>query len=130
MDNTNETSLQIINNKGFLTKIVNFFKNLFAQSNLTQDYSNSNISNEEKNNKSFMKSIKYEEDEEKLKLLKIQEELEQKGISKKNIFNLTRGLSENQKQKLEDLYKVQIRELELSTENCKNKIISMRNNKI
>lgn len=130
MDNTNETSLQIINNKGFLNKIVNFFKNLFVQGNLIQDYSNSNISREEKNNKSFMNNIKFEEDKEKLKLLKIQEELEQKGISKKNIFNLTKGLSENQKQKLEDLYKIQIRELELSTENYKNKIISMRKNMI
>lgn len=130
MDNTNETSLQIINNKGFLNKIVNFFKNLFVQGNLIQDYSNSNISREEKNNKSFMNNIKFEEDKEKLKLLKIQEELEQKGISKKNIFNLTKGLSENQKKKLEDLYKIQIRELELSTENYKNKIISMRKNMI
>ena len=37
------------------------------------------------------------------------EELEQKGISKKNIFYLTKGLSESQKQKLEDLYKIQIK---------------------
>lgn len=127
MDNTNETSLQIINNKGFLAKIVNFLKNLFVQGDLIQDYSNIN-SREEKNNKSFINNIKFEEDKEKVKLLKIQEELEQKGISKKNIFNLTKGLSESQKQKLEDLYKIQIKELEISTENYKNRIISMRKN--
>ena len=71
MDNTNETSLQIINNKGFLAKIVNFFKNLFVQGDLIQDYSNTN-SREEKNNKSFINNIKFEEDKEKVKLLKIQ----------------------------------------------------------
>jgi len=56
MDNTNETSLQIINNKGFLAKIVNFFKKLFVQGDLIQDYSNTN-SREEKNNKSFINNI-------------------------------------------------------------------------
>lgn len=123
---TNETSLQVIENKGFLVRIVNFFKNLFGQNNPILSPSHNEEPNIEKNNKSFLNEIKFEEDPDKQKLLKIQEELEQRGISKKNIFNLTKDLSENQKQKLEDLYKTQIREIEQSTENYKNKIISMR----
>jgi len=74
----------------------------------------------------FINSIKYEKDNEKCMLLKIQEELEKIGINKENILYLTKNLTKEQKQRLEDLYKEQIKKYEIRFENYKNKIISIR----
>ena len=53
------------------------------------------------------------------------------GINKENIVLLTKDLSEDEKQKLEDLYEMQIKQLKSNIENYKNKIIKIiRNNKI
>ena len=57
---------------------------------------------EMKNN--LLNSIKNEEDADKLKLLKIQKELEYRGINKNNAYELTKDLSDTQKQKLMNLY--------------------------
>lgn len=62
------------------------------------------------------------------KLLKIQEEIEKVGINKANIFELTKDLTQEQKQKLVNLYKKQIAEYEDSIQKYKNKIISIRKN--
>lgn len=127
MINANETSLQVIENKGILVKIVNFFKKILGKDKSSYIVPNNTTKNEENNNKnSFFKSIKFEEDPDTLKLLKIQDELERRGINAKNAFELTKDLSEEQKKKLETLYKDQIKEFELSLENYKNKIISIR----
>ena len=75
---------------------------------------------------SFLKSIKFTEDPDRAKLLKIQDELEKRGINEKNAFELTKNLSDIQKQKLEILYKEQIKEFEQNIQNFKNKIISVR----
>mgnify|MGYP005811211341 FL=1 len=126
MVNSNETSIQVIKNKGILSKLINFVKKLFVKNNsnyfsITKEETSTN-----KGNNSFLKSIKFEEDADKQKLLAIQEELEKIGINKKNIFKLTRDLSASQKEKLELLYKEQINELEQSIEKSKNRIILIR----
>ena len=126
MVNSNETSIQVIKNKGILSKLINFVRKLFEKNNsnyfsITKEETSTN-----KGNNSFLKSIKFEEDPDKQKLLAIQEELEKIGINKKNIFKLTRDLSASQKEKLELLYKEQINELEQSIEKSKNRIILIR----
>lgn len=126
MVNSNETSIQVIRNKGILSKLINFVKKLFVKNNsnyfsITKEETSTN-----KGNNSFLKSIKFEEDPDKQKLLAIQEELEKIGINKKNIFKLTKDLSASQKAKLELLYKEQINELEQSIEKSKNRIILIR----
>ena len=83
-----------------------------------------NISEKEK----FLNSIKYSEYNSKIKLLKIQKELVKMGINKENIALLTKDLSEDEKQKLEDLYEMQIKQLKSNIENYKNKIIKIRRN--
>lgn len=126
MINSNETSLQVIENKGILVKIVNFFKKILGKDKSSYIVPNNNTKNEPNNKNSFFKSIKFEEDPDTVQLLKIQDELERRGINAKNAFELTKDLSEEQKQKLETLYKDQIKKFELSLENYKNKIISIR----
>ena len=126
MVNSNETSIQVIRNKGILSKLINFVKKLFVKNNsnyfsITKEETSTN-----KGNNSFLKSIKFEEDPDKQKLLAIQEDLEKIGITKKNIFKLTKDLSASQKAKLELLYKEQINELEQSIEKSKNRIILIR----
>ena len=126
MVNSNETSIQVIKNKRILSKLINFVKKLFVKNNsnyfsITKEETSTN-----KGNNSFLKSIKFEEDPDKQKLLAIQEELEKIGINKKNIFKLTNDLSASQKEKLELLYKEQINELEQSIEKSKNRIILIR----
>lgn len=126
MVNSNETSIQVIKNKGILSKLINFVRKLFEKNNsnyfsITKEETSTN-----KGNNSFLKSIKFEEDPDKQKLLAIQEELEKIGINKKNIFKLTKDLSASQKEKLELLYNEQINELEQSIEKSKNRIILIR----
>ena len=126
MINANETSLQVIENKGILVKIVNFFNKILGKDKSSYIVSNNDTNSNQDDKKTFLKSIKFEEDPDKAKLLKIQDELEKRGINEKNAFELTKDLSEEQKQKLETLYKDQIREFELSIRNYKNKIMSIR----
>ncbi len=74
----------------------------------------------------FLNSLKYNEDPDKKILLKLQDELETKGINQENIVQLTKDLSKEQKNKLEELYKQQIYELKLKINGYKNKIIAIR----
>ena len=76
--------------------------------------------------KEFFKSIKVEEDPDRVRLLEIQDELERMGINQRNVFELTKDLTKKQKQKLENLYREQIRSYEINIENYRNKIISIR----
>ena len=127
MTNSKETSLQKVQNIGILTKIVNFLKKLIRKNNInfiTTD-NESSFNNNVKSN-DFFKRIKYTEDPDKAKLLKIQDDLEKKGINKENVIRLTKDLSELQKQKLEILYKEQIDNYKLSINNSKNKILKIR----
>lgn len=126
MINSKETSLQVIENKGILKKIVNFLKKILRKDKANYISTNNDSNSNQDNKNSFLKSIKFEEDPDEAKLLKIQNELEKRGINEKNAYELTKDLSEEQKHKLETLYKDQIKEFELSLENYKNKIISIR----
>ena len=126
MVNSNETSIQVIRNKGILSKLINFVRKLFGKNNSNYFSIIKEETSTNKGNNSFLKSIKFEEDPDKQKLLAIQEELEKIGINKKNIFKLTKDLSASQKEKLQLLYKEQINELEQSIEKSKNRIILIR----
>ena len=126
MVNSNETSIQVIKNKGILSKLINFVRKLFGKNNSNYFSITKEETRKNKGNNSFLKSIKFEEDPDKQKLLAIQEELEKIGINKKNIFKLTKDLSASQKEKLELLYNEQINELEQSIEKSKNRIILIR----
>lgn len=126
MVNSNETSIQVIRNKGILSKLINFVRKLFGKNNSNYFSIIKEETSTNKGNNSFLKSIKFEEDPDKQKLLAIQEELEKIGINKKNIFKLTKDLSASQKEKLELLYNEQINELEQSIEKSKNRIILIR----
>ncbi len=124
--NTNETSLQVVGNYGILKRIINFFKRITNKKETNYAFfSDIQNSNDLKAN-NFLNSIKYTEDPDKKKLLKIQEELEKIGINKKNAFLLTKDLSEIQKKKLLDLYKEQINSLNTNINNYKGKIIKIR----
>lgn len=59
-------------------------------------------------------------------LLKIQNEIEIKGINKKNIYELTKELNETQRNKLINLYNEQIKNYENITDDCKNRILKLR----
>ncbi len=124
--NTNETSLQVVGNYGILKRIINFFKRITNKKETNYAFfSDIQNSNDLKAN-NFLNSIKYTEDPDKKKLLKIQEELEKIGINKKNAFLLTKDLSEIQKKKLLDLYEEQINSLNTNINNYKGKIIKIR----
>ena len=118
MDSSKETSLQVVNNNGILKKIVNFIKKLFYKENTID------ITSKDKND--FLKSVKFEEDPDKNMLLKIQDELEKKGINKDNAYELTKNLTQIQKEKLLKLYEEQIKNYENSLENHRKNILAIR----
>lgn len=126
MMNSNETSLQVTENKGILAKLIKVLNKILGKDKFCYIVSNKITKNEPNNKNSFFKSIKFEKDPDIVKLLKIQDKLERRGINTENALELTKDLSEEQKQKLEKLYQDQINKLELSLENYKNKIISIR----
>ena len=118
MDSSKETSLQVVNNNGILKKIVNFIKKLFYKENTID------ITSKDKND--FLKSVKFEEDPDKNMLLKIQDEPEKKGINKDNAYELTKNLTQIQKEKLLKLYEEQIKNYENSLENHRKNILAIR----
>ena len=77
-------------------------------------------------NLEFIESIKIVPDKEKKILLKIQDEIEKKGISKENILALTKNLSDTQKNALKQLYSEQIEELNFSIQQHKKKILKIK----
>ncbi len=77
-------------------------------------------------NLEFIESIKIVDDKEKENLLKIQDEIEKRGINKENILALTKNLSDNQKNALKQLYREQIEELNFSTQQYKKKILKIK----
>ena len=80
------------------------------------------------NNINFMESIKIVPDKEKEMLLKIQDEIEKKGITPENVLELTKNLSDSQKKRLKQLYIDQIEGLNESIENYKKKILKIKLN--
>lgn len=126
MKNTKETSLQVVHKKGIFGRVIDFFKGILykPQYNNTQLSELQNSSEEKRN--SFAEAIKFEQDPDREKLLNIQDEIEKRGINRKNVIELTKDLSDLQKQKLVALYKEQINALETSIKSYKNKIIAIK----
>lgn len=122
----NETSLQLVEHQGILKKIINFFKKISGkkETNYTFFSDIQNTNNTKPND--FFNSLKYTEDPEEKKLLKIQEDLEKIGINQKNAYNLTKELTEVQKEKLLQLYNVQIDSLNAKIERLRNDIIKIK----
>ena len=79
-------------------------------------------------NSNFMESIRLVPDKENEMLLKIQKELEIEGITAENVLELTKKLSDSQKQKLKLLYINQIENLNSKTELCRIKILKIKKN--
>lgn len=120
-------NLIIIKKNSIIKRVITFFKRLFSKKHHIHD--NKIIQNQNNNVKGkFLNDVKYEEDLDIKMLLRIQDEIEKAGINQKNIYELTKNLTENQKYKLKKLYEEQIEEYENTIENCKNKIIKIRNN--
>ena len=76
----------------------------------------------------FFESIKVLPDKEKEMLLRIQDEIEEKGVTLENVFELTKNLTESQKILLKQLYIEQLENLNNSVENYKKKILKIRAN--
>lgn len=121
-----EKSLQVVEEVSFLKRVFNFFKSIFKANNTNYFIEDNKYSSNNDSKNSFIKSIKYNEDPDIAKLLKIQDELEKKGINEANAYELTKNLSDIQKGKLENLYKEQISNFENSIEVSKNKIMNIR----
>lgn len=126
MVNTNGTSLQVIQKNSFFDKIVKFVKNVFRKKNIEYDVNtDSNIFSNDKKQE-FFNNLRNQQDPDRDLLLKIQNELEKRGINKENAKLLTKDLSSEQKAKLENLYINQIADYEKSIKNYKNKIVEIR----
>lgn len=126
MIDSNNTSMEITNNYSILSKIVKFIKNIFKKDNIKYITEGKSDKQNNRNDNPFFKSIKFEEDPEKAMLLKIQDDFEKMGINKENAYKLTKDLTDSQKIKLENLYREQIRNYQISISNYKTKIIGMR----
>ena len=79
-------------------------------------------------NINFINSLKIQSDKETEFLLKIQDEIEKRGINKNTVLQLTKSLSKEQKAKLKQLYNQQISDFQMSTQNYKQHILKIRNN--
>lgn len=126
MIDSNNTSMEITNNYSILSKIVKFIKNIFKKDNIKYITEGNSDKQNNRNENPFFKSIKFEEDPDKAMLLKIQDDFEKMGINKVNAYKLTKDLTDSQKTKLENLYREQIRNYQISISNYKTKIIGMR----
>ena len=77
---------------------------------------------------SFLQSVKFEKDSENEMLLKLQDSLEEMGINEENAYELTKNLSDEQRNKLLKLYEKQIKTYETKIESHKNRILELRKN--
>ena len=120
--NTQEKSLVQVNENSIFYKIKRFFKNLFNNTDTTDDYvaiaTNNNSVEIENRKTSFMESIRNIEDEE-TKLLKLQKQY-RSGIIKEE------ELTEEQVNSLCTLYDKQIANLKKSNNMRKQKLLEYR----
>lgn len=124
-----EKSLRVVENTSIFKRFFAFLTKFFKKNKVNYFINNTNTSDEKNNKNNFINSIKHNEDPDNILLLKIQDELEKKGINYDNAYELTKNLTNEQKIKLSNLYKEQINKFESSIENSKNKIISIRKQK-
>ncbi len=121
-----EKSLQVVENTSFFKRFFVFLTKFLKKNKVNYFINNTNTSDEKNDKNNFINSIKHNEDPDNILLLKIQDELEKKGINYNNAYELTKNLTNEQKIKLSNLYKEQINNFESSIENSKNKIISIK----
>ncbi len=121
-----EKSLKTINKIGFWTKFINVFKKIFSKEKNGEciTLNNNNVGN--MSNEDVFARFSQQQDPDMEMLLNIQKELEKIGINKENVFELTKNLSEGQKQKLEKLYASQISELKTNIEKYRNRIVKIK----
>lgn len=122
---TKEKSLQTINNRGFWTKFINAFKRMFSKEKNVECITLNNNGGSVSTGNVFAQ-YSQQQDPDMEMLLEIQKELEKVGINKENVFELTKNLSEGQKQKLEMLYASQISELKINIEKYRNRIVKIK----
>lgn len=121
---TNEKSLRIVEKENIFNKIKNIFKSIFCKENNTgTSLVNENVTGDERN---FFAKFSSQFSNSKTKLLEIQDKLEKLGINRKNVIELTKDLTDDEKKELFDLYKVQINSYEKNTEKCKDKILKIK----
>lgn len=121
---TNEKSLRIVEKGNIFNKIKNIFKSIFCKENNTGTFLvNENVTGDERN---FFAKFSSQFSNSKTKLLEIQDKLEKLGINRKNVIELTKDLTDDEKKELFDLYKVQINSYEKNTEKCKDKILKIK----
>lgn len=124
-ENTQEKSLKQVNENGIISKLKNFFRNLFKKNKpiqnaiIVEDSINNSI-DEEKNKNTFMQSIKNVENED-TKLLKLQKQYRNGDIKEEE-------MTEEQVSDLIDLYDKQIASLRKSNELRKQKLLVYRKN--
>lgn len=125
MKNNEEKEIVKVNENGIFYKIKMFFMNILKkkEENITSKEEvktvETNVSEESKNQQSdFMKNVKTIEDDE-TRLLKLQQQYRNGEIKEED-------MTEEQVQKLCDLYDRQISELERSNEARKKKLLEYR----
>ena len=124
--NTNEKSLALIKKEGIFSRIYNALRIVFSRQKDFDAFSlNVNTQKEYNNENYFSKSDKPTPDDNS-KLLEIQEKIENLGINRNNIAELTKDLDETEIKKLITLYEEQINYYDKITENCKNKIMRVK----
>lgn len=101
--------------ENFISKIKKFFKRLFGRNEYMQENieSKKELNKMEKNN--FKESIEVKEDEEELKIIKLQTEYKAGNIREED-------MTDEEHEKLIDLYKKQNKELKEKIETKKHKI--------
>lgn len=123
-----ERNLLMVKQESIFTKIKNFILKLFGKNKQELIEAPTMVENNStEKNSDFMNSIKIEKDADMEKLLLIQKQIEENdNLTEKFIEEVTQDLTKQQKIKLEELYKEQIKELEDKLENYKKKIINVR----
>ena len=102
----------IIYEKSIFRKISEFFKNIFSKKKTLQN--EDVIINNDKNN-SFIQNVRIRENKENLRLIQLKQQYEQGEIDEED-------LSEEEIDKLCDLYKKETEKLNIDTEKRKNHI--------
>lgn len=125
MKNTEEKSL-IVKKENVFNKIIMFFRNSFSRGKIqVESIPESKITNKiDLNKEKFESNIKL--DEKKQKLLKIQNELTNKGINSENLLRLTKNLTQAEMKQLKELYIEQNKRLNEQLDMYKNKILILK----
>lgn len=123
-----EKNLLMVKQESIFTKIKNFILKLLGKNRQELIEAPTMVENNyTEKNSDFMNSIKIEKDADMEKLLLIQKQIEENdNLTEEFIEEITQDLTKQQKVKLEELYKEQIKELEKKLENYKKKITNVR----